>query len=367
MSAAPQSSEELAAWLRDLPPGARVVPRGLGANFGGVPERAEIVDTTGLATIDHRRDDFNVSVGAGVTLGALQAVLGKAGQRISLDPPAEGTLGGMLATSARGPLVTRYGGIRDLVIGATVVLGDGTIAHSGGRVIKNVAGYDLAKLLVGARGMLGVVTEVVLRCHPLPQSRRLVEGSVAAADLPGLLGQLGASGADPVGLEWSGGRLAVLLEGTEAAVEADAAKVAKVLPQAEAAELSRLDELASLQLPPPGGAVLAAYVRSSRLPEVLARLAVLGVDEESILGHAAAGILEVRLEAGEIPGVLEGLASDPGAPRVRLELRALGEGTVLSPALVARLEPMPAVLERLRAELDPLGRFRKGRWDVDHA
>lgn len=365
MSVAPSTTEELAGWIRDLPRGALVIPRGHGANLGMVPARAEVVDTTRLATVEHRREDFNVSVGAGVPLGTLQATLAKAGQRVSLDPPVDGTIGGVLATSARGSLVTRYGGVRDLVIGATVVLGDGTVAHSGGRVIKNVAGYDLAKLLVGARGMFGVVTEVVLRCHPLPQARRVVEGSVAARRLPEVLGRLAASGADPVGLEWSAGRLAVLLEGTEAAVAADSAKLVDVLAGAEEVSLSRLDELASMQRPRPGGAVVAAYVRSSRLPEVLARLATLGVREEAILGHVAAGILEVNVDASGLPGVLEGLADDPGAPRVRLELRALGEGAAVPAGLVARLEPTLEVLERLRAELDPLGRLRKGRWDVD--
>jgi len=365
VSLRPITTEELAQWMADLAPGVRVVPRGFGHNLGPVPAGAEEVDTTALADIDHRRDDFNVSVGAGVSLAALQAALAETGQRVSLDPPVDGTLGGMLATSARGPLVTRYGGVRDLVIGATVVLGDGTIAHSGGRVIKNVAGYDLAKLFVGARGMFGVVTEVVLRCHPLPQARRVVAGTVDAQALPVVLGALAASGADPVGVEWSADRLAVLLEGTDAAVEADAAKVATVVADAAPAELALLDSLGALQRPRPGGAVLGVYVRSSRLPGVLARLEALGVASDAVLGHVAAGILEVNVSAEGIPGVLDGLARDPGADRVRLELRALGEGTTVAPELVDRLEPLPTVLGRLRDELDPMGRCRKGRWDVD--
>src|SRR6202043_2363630 len=109
-----------------------------------------------------------------VPLARIQQELAAAGQQLALDPPLgvgdrrDATLGGVLATGDCGPLRHRYGGPRDLVLGVTVALSDGTIARSGGKVIKNVAGYDLAKLFAGSFGTLGVILEVVVRLHPRP-------------------------------------------------------------------------------------------------------------------------------------------------------------------------------------------------------
>ncbi len=107
----------------------------------------------------------------GVTLDELARVLARAGQRLALDPPGQpagGTVGGVLATNVAGPLRLRYGAPRDLLIGITVVRADGTVARSGGKVVKNVAGYDLGKLFAGSRGTLGLITQATFRLHPLP-------------------------------------------------------------------------------------------------------------------------------------------------------------------------------------------------------
>ncbi len=116
----------------------------------------------------------------GVTLAAAQAAFADAGQMLALDPPDNGaTIGGIVATADSGPLRSRYGGVRDLVVGMRVALSDGTIAKSGGKVIKNVAGYDLAKLFAGSFGTLGAIVEVAVRLHPLQPSSATAVGSAS--------------------------------------------------------------------------------------------------------------------------------------------------------------------------------------------
>jgi glycolate oxidase FAD binding subunit len=134
--------------------------------------------------VDHAVGDMTVTAQAGMTFAALQALLAKHNQWIPLDPvyPARATLGGILATRDAGSLRHRYGGVRDLCLGLTFVRADGQIAKAGGRVVKNVAGYDLMKLFAGSFGTLGIVTELTLRAYPLPERSGtvLVRGGVEA-------------------------------------------------------------------------------------------------------------------------------------------------------------------------------------------
>jgi glycolate oxidase FAD binding subunit len=121
--------------------------------------------------LEHPWQDLTCTVQAGCTWQQLQQTLAKHGQFVALDPlwPERATVGGILATNDSGSLRHRYGSLRDLVIGMTLVLADGTIARSGGKVVKNVAGYDLCKLVTGSLGTLAVITEATFRLHPLPQ------------------------------------------------------------------------------------------------------------------------------------------------------------------------------------------------------
>jgi glycolate oxidase FAD binding subunit len=121
--------------------------------------------------IEHPWQDLTCTVQAGCTWQQLQQALAKHGQFVALDPlwPERATVGGILATNDSGALRHRYGSLRDLVIGMTLVLADGTIARSGGKVVKNVAGYDLCKLVTGSFGTLAIITEATFRLHPLPQ------------------------------------------------------------------------------------------------------------------------------------------------------------------------------------------------------
>jgi glycolate dehydrogenase FAD-binding subunit len=120
--------------------------------------------------IEHEPGDLTCTVGADVPLAELQPVLARGGQMLALDPPGAAgmTVGEAFAAAASGPRAHRYGLPRDLVLGVTVRLADGTVARGGGRVVKTVAGYDLPKLFTGAGGRLGEILELTLRLHPLP-------------------------------------------------------------------------------------------------------------------------------------------------------------------------------------------------------
>jgi glycolate oxidase FAD binding subunit len=189
-----------------------VVPRGGGSKlgWGAPPRRCDlVVDTTALnQVVEHAADDLVARVQAGVSVARLGEVLARAGQQLALDPPpaplavpgagaaagsaapsgANGaapewlgaTVGGTLSTGAAGPRRLRYGTPRDLIIGITVVRADGTVARSGGKVVKNVAGYDLGRLFTGSFGTLGLIVEAVFRLHPLPASTAYV-----TVDCPG--------------------------------------------------------------------------------------------------------------------------------------------------------------------------------------
>ncbi|MFW6195435.1 MAG: FAD-binding oxidoreductase [Chloroflexota bacterium] len=135
------------------------------------------VDMTGLSQlIEYRPSDLVVIAEAGITIAELQARLAESGQRLAFDPPLPGTatLGGSMASNAVGALRSSFGGIRDLVLGMTVVQADGVVTKSGGKVVKNVTGYDLAKMHIGALGTLGAIASVALRVGPLPESSRTV-------------------------------------------------------------------------------------------------------------------------------------------------------------------------------------------------
>jgi glycolate oxidase FAD binding subunit len=182
----PQDYEGAALVLREAAEGGlRVIPVGGGTKLGALAREADVeLSTAGLDRIlEHNAGDLTAVLQAGVPLARAQEVFAAEGQMLALDPPHIGaTIGGVVATADSGPLRHRYGGARDLVIGVTVALSDGTIARSGGKVIKNVAGYDLAKLVAGSWGTLGVILEVAVRLQPIPRARATSVFEPANAD-----------------------------------------------------------------------------------------------------------------------------------------------------------------------------------------
>jgi FAD/FMN-containing dehydrogenase len=193
---------------------------------------------TGSELVEYEPGDLTCIVEGGIRLSALQRVLAGHGQRLSLDPPGDPTLAECLVDDLSGPLRHRFGTMRDLVIGVTVLLPDGTRANSGGKVVKNVAGYDLGKLFCGSRGRLGSVERLALRLHPLPASARTI---VTRVDWQ----TLHRSQLVPSAVDIAEGRMHVLFEGSQRAVDAQ-------LGALDGDEADVWDELRELQAALPG-------------------------------------------------------------------------------------------------------------------
>ncbi len=213
----PASVDEAAAVLAEA--SARGASVSIGREDGDV-----VLSTRSLGRmLEHEAGDLTATVEAGIRLSKLNARLAQAGQMLALDPPGDPTVGACVAANLTGPRRHRYGGPRDLVLGATVVLADGTVASAGGKVVKNVAGYDLGKLFCGSHGRLGLLVRLSLRLHPLPAATRTL---VATADdldevyrLTQLLhfSSLVPSAADVL-WEGQGSRLPIMFEGSQRAV-----------------------------------------------------------------------------------------------------------------------------------------------------
>ena len=154
--------------------GLSIIPRGGGTQLGlgNRPRQADFVLSLERLNqvIEHAWGDMTVTVEAGCTIAKLQSVVREHGQQLGADPmqPEHATVGGVLATAESGTLRIRYGAIRDLVLGVEMALPDGSVIKAGGKVVKNVAGYDLTKLAIGSLGTLGVITRAVFRLHPVP-------------------------------------------------------------------------------------------------------------------------------------------------------------------------------------------------------
>jgi len=164
--------------------GLAVAPRGGGTkmHIGDPPRRLDFIVSTARMNevLEHTPGDQIVRLEAGVKLEDLQEHISGSDQMLAIDPPERGaSIGGIVATNSSGPRRYRYGTVRDLIIGITVVLHDGTVAKAGGKVVKNVAGYDLSKLFTGSLGTLGVIANANFRLHPRPSVARTVAVEVA--------------------------------------------------------------------------------------------------------------------------------------------------------------------------------------------
>ena len=273
----PESIEEASALLAGAARDGRRVRIGADLHTDGLDR-----------VLEHEAGDLTCTVEAGIRLSALQAALGRAGQRLSLDPPDDPTIGACLARRLSGPLSHRYGTPRDLVLGVTLVLGDGTVASAGGKVVKNVAGYDLGKLVCGSEGRLGLIARVALRLHPLPAAS---ETLVVETDDPvGVVRELRRSHLQPSALDvLHPGRVAMLFEGRDAAVDAQL-ETARALVGGEVTDTAVWDEARRRQD--------EALGRLRFVPGDLRN--VLSTLEESVV-RASAGIAYVPQRIGGVP------------------------------------------------------------------
>ena len=230
----PADENETAAILRSAnETGQAVIPAGGGTklDWGNPPRKADILLSMRRMNrvIEHAWADLTVTVEAGCTIAALQRTLAEHGQRLAVDPlwPERATVGGILATNDSGALRLAFGALRDLIIGVTLALADGTIAMSGGKVVKNVAGYDLPKLVTGSLGTLGVITRAVFRLHPLPRNARTL--TIAAKDAQDMqrviLAILDARLAVTAVQARPGNEVDILLEGTTDGIAAQEAVI----------------------------------------------------------------------------------------------------------------------------------------------
>ena len=184
----PRSAEEVAAALRTASEGRlSALLRGGGTHLHlGEPCRpiGVVVSLARLSgVVEYNPEDVTITVQAGLTLGDLQRTAGEQGQMLPLDPPGPdtATLGGIAAANLAGPMRMRYGTPRDLVLGMRVALATGEVIKTGGRTVKNVAGYDLGKLFIGSLGTVGAICEVTARLTPRPEARATLAGSLPAA------------------------------------------------------------------------------------------------------------------------------------------------------------------------------------------
>jgi glycolate dehydrogenase FAD-binding subunit len=275
----PQDIDEVRAALLDSTGPLGITGAGTAAAWAGTLGPVEaVLDTTALTGIvAHNPGDMTVAVRAGTPLRALQEELAEHQQHVALDPARTGegaTVGGLLATGDAGPAALVYGSLRDLVIGITMVLSDGTIAKSGGHVIKNVAGYDLAKVVHGSYGALAVVAEVVLRLHPVPKAAVTLELPCALAEAAEVAARVLGAPIEPAALEWTSDDVLLLrLEGTDSALPARADRVREVLGAgARIADDDPWTRHAAITRGDPDAAVLRIGVRPSRLAALLASL-----------------------------------------------------------------------------------------------
>jgi glycolate dehydrogenase FAD-binding subunit len=318
------------------------------------------ISTAGLNELrEHNAGDLTAVIEAGVPVAAAQARFAEAGQMLALDPPLgpgdAATLGGVVATGDSGPLRHRHGAARDLVVGITVALADGTLARAGGKVIKNVAGYDLAKLFAGSFGTLGAIVEVCVRLHPLPAAT--VTAQAASAD-PGRVAAAARSlSHEQVELQcldvrWAGGEGAVLARAAGAAPRAAAERAAGVLRHA-GLDPELVEEDAGLWTRQREGQRGELVVRvsgvQSQLGEVLAAAGALGGE---VVGRAGLGLSWLRLpvEAAAVEEVRRRLAPSPcvvlDAPDSVRE--ALDPWGPIDDALAG-------LLGRVKARFDPAG------------
>jgi glycolate oxidase FAD binding subunit len=360
--------------------------------LGNPPERLDlVVETTALdQVLEHAAGDLVVRAQAGVRLADLQATLAPAGQQLALDPPEpRATLGGVVAANASGPRRLRYGTVRDLLIGITVVLADGTVARAGGKVVKNVAGYDLGKLFCGSLGTLGMVAEVIFRLHPVPAAASVVTLAVDGPAQAGeAVGRLQETALEPSAVEltvdefgWPG-RLTTVFEGIQPGVEAQAAAAAELLGRVGEAAVAgpggveaALSQLGARPFEKAEYALKATFP-PAELAGVLGDLA--GTERRwsggSLSAHAATGVLWLASAAreGDLP------ADSPAVPRAvaalreqRERLAARGGSLVLvkgPPELKRAVDvwgpPGDAVglMRRVKERFDPDRRLGPGRF-----
>jgi glycolate oxidase FAD binding subunit len=368
MARTPTTYEETAEALREAAAaGRRARIRGAGTRLRwGAPAPTPDVDVSTErldATLEHNAGDLTAVVQAGVPLARLREELAAAGQMLALDPPGEGTIGGLFATADSGPLRHRHGAPRDLVVGMTVALSDGTIARAGGKVIKNVAGYDLAKLFTGSYGTLGAILELAVRLHPLPPATVTAVGSSNdPATVANAAAQLAHAPAEAQCLDvaWSGGEGRVLARFAASEAAAQAADAARMLDAAGLAAQTADDDEPLWEAQRAGqrsahGVVIRVSGLQTQLADQMRAAERAG---GSLVGRAAYGLSWIALPGAEPEAVGElrrALAPSacvildaPDDVRERVDVWGVGDSSGVE------------LMRRVKSRFDPAGACSQG-------
>jgi len=349
--------------------------------------------------LEHEPADLTATVEAGMTMGAFQAVLRGRGQWMSLDPEDadRATVGGVLATNASGPRRHLYGTARDLLIGVTVVTADGAVVRGGGKVVKNVAGYDLPKLFVGSYGTLGVMVEATVKLRPLPDHEQLqaarferlkdtgvaVKAIMGSDLIPSAIELLDATAASAAGLAAdapAGGALLVVgFDGPREQVEWQCAELARILVPLGGRETRALEAGAWPGLAAAAGTALpatAAVMTLSVLPSMVAEMMDQGAGiararglHSAWAGHAGVGAVRAALASDAAPPEPAAVATVLGEWREMA--RAGGGHATLEWAPLAVKSRVPVwddpgaagrIMQRIKAQLDPGNILNPGRF-----
>lgn len=378
-----------------------LLARGNGSrmNLGGLPELIDVlINTSGAKRLlEHEGPDLTCHVEAGMTLAELQAQLASKGQRLALDPPnaEQTTIGGLLASNASGPKRLRYGSARDQVIGLRVVQASGEIARSGGRVVKNVAGYDLNKLYIGSLGTLGIIVEANFKLQPIPAAERTLLLSYTSCEdamhtiaaingsqlTPGALELIDARAASAMvelsgfTIPTNGYTLAVNFEGSQTMIQRQVDETYLIARKHNALmsddlEGARQDQFWHAVRKHMQGTLtckiailvsqLAAYVH--HLEDICSRYDL----EAAVVAHAGNGILYVELRPGDaLPRLTQGITE--------MRQRALqARGSLVIERCPVELKRHLNVwgepgadfrfMQRLKEQFDPKGTFARGRF-----
>ncbi len=383
----PSTPEEAGEVLREAMRAGKAlafVGGGTELELGAPPVRLDAVVRTGrmVRIVEHAPSDQIVVVEAGMPLALLQEALASHRQRLALDPPLpeRKSVGGIVAANAFGPRRARFGSVRDLIIGVSFARADGTLARGGGRVVKNVAGFDLPKLMVGSLGTLGLITTATFRLHPLPEEETtlLLPGRTADA-VRALVAAMREAQLEPASVvaESRDGSfdVSVAFEGFRAGVAEQRERLIRIVGADVGSACDVLDETAARSL-------RARHDEIRTAAALRAKLAALPTHIEPIAADVLPPLLGTLENFGFVwyamlgLGFLSGTPADPASAAEairagRERIASLGGSLTLeaAPAAIRKLidvwgSPPPALslMKSVKERLDPERRLAPGRF-----